>query len=311
MQIKLAEVVEAIDDTDVDTQYWYYIPEERIIIRDDDSIKDKEVIALPSHKQIDDYGTMRNFIEEKTDGEAREWLEESIKGAGAFRRFRMTLDRFGLTEQWYDYLEDVHENIAIDWCDYYGIEYLEDEPFKAKDETPSVEKDFRISPKHNYRFITIDKDNSYGLAYLTRDFRKTLSRFKNEISQCDVDDAVEEINYYLDRKYPVYALSDNGRYIGYIVCRVDDDVVWLESIYVRPEYRRKGVGTILFDKAQNVAEEYGNSTLYLYVHPNNDTMLDFLKNKGYDVLNLIEIRKPYKDETVDTEYTIGDHTYRY
>ena len=68
---------------------------------------------------------------------------------------------------------------------------------------------------------------------------------------------------------------------------------------------------MLLDKAESVAEEYGNDTLYQYVHPNNDVMLDFLKTNGYDVLNLIEIRKAYKDEENDTTYTIGKHEYRY
>ncbi|MBR5341882.1 MAG: GNAT family N-acetyltransferase [Erysipelotrichaceae bacterium] len=310
MQIKLEEVIKAIDETDVNTQYYYYIPEERIIIRDDDSIKDKEVIALPSHKQIDDYGTMCNFIEEKTDGEAHDWLEECIRGAGAFRRFRSTLDRFGLTDQWYEYLEEAHEAIAIDWCEYYGIEYLDDEPFQ-KYETSQPSTQPTITNKHNYRFITINSDNVYGLVYLVIDFRKVLASFRNEKCEVDVDDALDELNYYLSKNYPIYAISDNGKNIGYMVCRIDDDVVWLESIYVRPEYRRKGVGKMLFEKAEAIAKEYGNDTLYNYVHPNNDRMLNFLKDNGYDVLNLIEIRKAYKNEENQTEYSIGDHKYRY
>ena len=310
MQIKLDEVIEAIDKTDVETQYYYYIPEERIIIRDDDSIKDKYLIPLPSHKQIDDYGTMKNFIEDLSDEEAQGWLSEAIKGAGAFRRFRSTLERFQLTDRWYDYLEAAHENIAIDWCEYYGIEYLENAPFSPQPQTKQTPLP-KADAKHNYRFITIDKDNAYSLAYLVVDFRKSLNRLKSSNILIDVDEAVEELRYYLDRKYPIYAISDNGRYIGYCVIRIEDGVVWLESIYVRPEYRRKGVGRMLFDKAQSVAEEYGNDTLYQYVHPNNHAMLNFLKKNGYDVLNLIEIRKAYSNEETNETYTIGDHEYRY
>ncbi len=311
MQIKLDEVIEAIGKTDAETQYYYYIPEERIILReDDDGIKDKQLIPLPSHKQIDDYGTMKNFIEDLTDEEAQGWLAEAIKGAGAFRRFRSTLERFGLTERWYDYQEAAHENVAIDWCEYYGIEYLEENsfaPVSSSKETalPKADK------KHNYRFIIIDKDNAYSLAYLVVEFRKELHKFKGSNITIDVDEAVDELKYYLSKKYPVYAVSDNGRYIGYCVCRVEDDVVWLESIYVRPEYRRKGVGKMLFDKAQSLAGEYGNDTLYQYVHPNNDAMLNFLKTNGYDVLNLIEIRKAYEGEENKETYTIGKHEYKY
>ena len=138
MQIKLSEVIEAIDSTDVNTQYFYYIPEERIILKGDEDIKEKYLIPLPSHKQIDDYGTMSMFIEEECDGEAKEWLEECIKGPGAFRRFRSTLERFNLTDKWLDYLYYAHEDLAIQWCEYYGIEYLENDSFEVN-KTPIVE----------------------------------------------------------------------------------------------------------------------------------------------------------------------------
>lgn len=307
MQIKLSELVEAMNNTTADTQYYYYIPEERIMIKDDDSISDSKLIALPSHKQIDDYGSMKSFIEQVEDEEAKGWLEESIKGAGAFRRFRQALERFYLTEQWIDYLDQIHENIAIDWCDYYGIEYLEDNSFNIEpmQSTPKPDK------KHNYRFITIDNDNVYSLAYLCVEFRKALNSLNPSNQLIDVDEAVEELKYYLSKNYPVFAISDNGRYIGYAVCKVDDGVVWLESIYVKKEYRRKGIGRMLYEKAESIAEEYGNDTLYQYVHPNNDEMISFLKSKDYDVLNLIEIRKAYKDEENKDTYTIGNHTYKY
>ena len=309
MQIKLEEVIEAIEKTDADTQYYYSIPEERIFVPDEEEDL-KKLIPLPSHKQIDDYGTMRSFISELDDSEAKGWLEESIKGSGAFRRFRSTLERFGLNEKWFDYLDAAHENVAIDWCEYYGIEYLEDDPFPvARSEEGIPQK--KTDPKHNYRFITIDQDNLYSLAYLTVEFRKVLASFKGLRSDVDVDDAVEELKYYVRKGYPVFAVSDNGRHIGYAVCRIEDDVVWLESIYVRKEYRGKGIGKMLLDRAEVIAKEHGNDTLYQYVHPNNDRMLNFLKKNGYDVLNLIEIRKAYPEEEPKEEYTIGDHRYRY
>ena len=310
MQVKLSEVIEAIDNTDVNSQYYYYIPEERIILKGDEDIKEKYLIPLPTHKEIDDYSTMTMFIEEKCDGEAKEWLEECIKGPGAFRRFRSTLERFNLTDKWLDYLFDVHEDIAIEWCEYYGVEYLENRSFSLKDDTPKIETK-TVSNKHNYRIININEDNVYGLAYLCQDFRKTLSGFRQNEFTGDVDGCVEELRYYLDRDYPIFAVSDNGKYIGYCVCRIDNDVVFLESLFVRKENRRKGVGKILLDKAQSIAKEYGNETLYMSVHPNNDEMLRFLRDNGYDVLNLIEIRKAYHDEQNNDTYTIGNNTYRY
>ena len=55
----------------------------------------------------------------------------------------------------------------------------------------------------------------------------------------------------------------------------------------------------------------GEDTVYNFVHPNNDGMIAFLRAKGYTVLNLIEIRKPYRDETPKTSIRVGNHTFDY
>jgi ribosomal protein S18 acetylase RimI-like enzyme len=68
---------------------------------------------------------------------------------------------------------------------------------------------------------------------------------------------------------------------------------------------------MLFRHAEKIAEEYGNDTLYNYVHPNNDRMLRFLAKMGYDVLNLIEVRKAGKNENTPDTYTIGNNTFKY
>ena len=70
----------------------------------------------------------------------------------------------------------------------------------------------------------------------------------------------------------------------------------MEHIFVREEYRRKGAATLLFGKAEEIAESMGEDTVYNFVHPNNEGMIRFLRSKGYTVLNMIEIRKPYRGE---------------
>ena len=313
MQIKLNEVIDALDMTSASKQFYYYIPEERIISSDDfddEDINSKDLLALPSHKEKDDYSIMESFIESLPESQGKEWLVEAIKGPGAFKRFRNTAERFDLLDDWYEYRDNVYENIAIEWCNYYGVEYLDDNPYHVEDKPE--QKPVKVkSVEHNYRLININEDNIYGLVYLVKDFRKVLAKFKNLESEVDVDEALEELQYYIQKSYPIYAISDNGKYIAYCVCKIEDDVVWLESIYVLPQERKKGVGKLLLDKAEEVAREYHNDTLYFYVHPNNHEMLNFLKSNGYDVLNLIEIRKKYQDENLDTTYTIGDHEYKY
>ena len=94
-------------------------------------------------------------------------------------------------------------------------------------------------------------------------------------------------------------------------CRIESEVVWVESIFVREEYRRQGVAAALHGKAEEIAASYGNDTVYNYVHPNNHRMIEFLGKRGYTVLNLIEIRKPYLNEKLTQTITVGEHEFDY
>ena len=121
-----------------------------------------------------------------------------------------------------------------------------------------------------------------------------------------------ELEEYLAAGYPVYAaVTTGGQYTGYIVCRVEEPCVWAESIYVCPEKRRCGIASALFEKAEELARSYGEETVYNYVHPNNDKMIGFLASKGYNVLNLIEIRKPYNGEKLHTKMQVGGNSFDY
>ncbi len=142
-------------------------------------------------------------------------------------------------------------------------------------------------------------------------FRVELRSFKSITSKPDLEKAKEELSEYLAHGYPVYAMVKDDRYVGYVVIRIDNEVVWVESIYVKEEYRRLGVASKLHKKAEEIAESYGNDTLYNYVHPNNHKMIEFLRKHDYTVLNLIEIRKPYKDERLSRIISVGDHQFDY
>lgn len=86
--------------------------------------------------------------------------------------------------------------------------------------------------------------------------------------------------------------------------------MWVESIFVKAEYRRHGVATALHSKAEEIAASNGDDTVYNYVHPNNHCMIEFLRKRGYTVLNLIELRKliicKYED-IADYKSIVSEH----
>ena len=92
---------------------------------------------------------------------------------------------------------------------------------------------------------------------------------------------------------------------------MDENIVWDELLFVIPEERRKGVGSALFKRAEEFAKELGGHTLYNWVHPNNNKSIQFLKKRGYDVLNLIELRRKRPEEEFTQEIVVGKHSFNY
>ena len=160
------------------------------------------------------------------------------------------------------------------------------------------------------KLIQITQVND-ALAELVALFRVELRSYKGIPSKPNIEAGREEMDEYLSAQFPVYAALVGGEYAGYVVCRIDSGVVWVESIFVKEEFRRLGVATALHSKAEEIAASYGDDTVYNYVHPNNHRMIGFLRKRGYTVLNLIEIRKPYKDEKLTQTMAVGDHKFDY
>ena len=156
--------------------------------------------------------------------------------------------------------------------------------------------------------ITQATDN---LAQMVALFRVELRSYKGIVSKPNVDAGREELEEYLTAGFPVFAAIVDGEYAGYVVCRVDSEVVWVESIFVKDEYRRQGIASALHSKAEEIAAFYGDDTVYNYVHPNNHRMIAFLRKRGYTVLNLIEIRKPYQGEQPTQTICVGEHEFDY
>ncbi len=159
--------------------------------------------------------------------------------------------------------------------------------------------------------LRIDETTAEHVAPLVAAFRVTLRGYKGIASEPDVEGGREEILDFLRSGYPVFAVVDAGEYIGYAVCRVEGPVIWVEHIYVHEDHRRRGVASLLFDKAEALASSMGGDTVYNYVHPNNDGMIGFLRSKGYTVLNLIEIRKPYDGEKLNEKIDVNGHLFDY
>ena len=160
--------------------------------------------------------------------------------------------------------------------------------------------------------IRLNESHGDAVAPLIAAFRAALRSYKGILSEsADTPAGKEEFMEYLEAGYPVFAAVESGRMIGYLVCRVEEPTLWVEQIYVCDSCRRQGVASLLFEKAEEIAASMGEDTVFNCVHPNNDGMISFLRSKGYTVLNLIEIRKPYRGEKPSATVHVDNHSFAY
>ena len=158
--------------------------------------------------------------------------------------------------------------------------------------------------------IRAGTEHAEALSPLIAAFRQELRALKGMNKPADRAAAREEFLECLDKEYPVYCYMENDQPLGYAVCRVESGTVWCESLYVLPQARRRGIAAALFRQAEQFAETLGESMDYLYVHPDNHRIIAFLKKQGYDVLNLIEIRKALPGEAPAPGFAVGEHSFR-
>ena len=143
-------------------------------------------------------------------------------------------------------------------------------------------------------------------------FRVELAVLRGDHRESDQIAAVAELQEYLTKAMPIFVAELPSRKpVGYLVCRVDGETVWAESLFVERDWRHRGVAGQLYARAERLAADNGSATVYNWVHPNNDPIIAFLYQRGYDVLNLLEIRKPLQDERLTTVLTVKGHSYRY
>jgi len=80
-------------------------------------------VALPSKFDINEYSIMERFCLSLQDTKIRDTFCGSIKGRGAFRRFKDAIHEYDIADDWYKYRNNALKEIAIEWCQENGIEF--------------------------------------------------------------------------------------------------------------------------------------------------------------------------------------------
>ena len=86
----------------------------------------KDYLELPSKYDIHEYAIMERFGLSLSDERLAERLLGSIRGRGAFRRFKDDVHRYGVADDWYRFRDDAMKRIAIEWCELNKIEFVDE-----------------------------------------------------------------------------------------------------------------------------------------------------------------------------------------
>jgi len=89
-------------------------------------------------------------------------------------------------------------------------------------------------------------------------------------------------------KEQIWVVTLNEKAIGFMILTQNTDgsleVDWLD---VHPDYQRKGVGTLLVEKACEVAKEKGFTFLSIHTWENNRKMIQFSIKNGFEIIKRI------------------------
>ena len=281
MKVNLLDVLDAIDTINEDETYFYSIQDEEIVYALEDDEDDEFFIPLPTKEEVNDYQNMVNFTESIEDDKKRDWFENAIHGKGAFRRFRATLERFGMETEWYDYLEACHRELAIEWCEQHGIVYdmtarCEEVDDDWVEEDVVVEKEPIKQVQIPLRFVRIDEDNYMSALSLCDTYLQELDQYAGLSSSSDYDRAQNYLEEALEEK-DIYVLSDHGRFIAMAICRMNGSVTTITDLCVVKDKRLSGVARQLVQEIQKEEVE----PLQFEVPTNNPIMHAFLQAIGY------------------------------
>ena len=87
---------------------------------------EEDYISLPSQFDIHEYEIMEEFCISLDDEKLKDKMCRSIKGSGAFRRFKDNIFEYGIEQNWFKYRREAFKRKAIDWCEENNIPYTEE-----------------------------------------------------------------------------------------------------------------------------------------------------------------------------------------
>ena len=116
-----------------------------------------------------------------------------------------------------------------------------------------------------------------------------LSNGSEEIFEADVENCVND-SPYLEG----FVFEENGEVQGYgmiaksFSTEFGKPCIWVEDLYLKPEYRGQGIGSKFFEYLE---QTYTDCIFRLEVEEENERAIRVYKKNGFDILPYMEMKK--------------------
>ena len=108
----------------------------------------------------------------------------------------------------------------------------------------------------------------------------------------------EQIDYMLDKFYSSEKIAseieegiiweilwNEENPIGYLVCKLESDKLYISKIYLKAETRGKGLGEFLLNHAKKLAKQNQKKSIYLNVNKYNSDSIAFYERNGFEKID--------------------------
>ena len=136
------------------------------------------------------------------------------------------------------------------------------------------------SQKRNEIKIKKAKKDDYEEIY--KIVNKAFSEYKKNKNNPDLEETPADVLKDIENDI-VLVLSKNKKIVGSLrLNEKEKRKLYLKKFAILPEFQNQGFGTLLFEKAEQIAEKSDKKEIYLYSSLENQNLVDFYKNLDFE-----------------------------